>query len=103
MLYSGVTTSFSTCGLHIRGECMHNAQDPPPPQQNLGLRKYIENYSHILCNNKYITPKNMSQFRMTSRSFHSYVKRLATLLSKSKIISFIFVVFCSRGQMTIRI
>jgi len=32
---------------------MHNTQDPTLPQQNLGLRKYIENYSHILCNNKY--------------------------------------------------
>jgi len=85
------------------GKCMHNAQDPPTPQQNLGLRKYIENYSHILCNNKYIISKTMSQFNMTSRSFHNYVKRLATLLSTSKIISLIFVVLCSRGQMTIRI
>ena len=84
-------------------KCIHNAQDPSLPQRNLGLRKYIGNYSHILCNNKYIILKTMSQFSMTSRSLHNYVKRLATLLSKLKIISSIFVVFCSRGQMTIRI
>lgn len=90
MVYSGVTTLFSTCGLHISTyahslhseKFMHNVQDPPLPQQNLGLRKCIENYSHILCSNKYIILKTMSQFSMTSRSLRNYVKRLATLLSK---------------------
>jgi hypothetical protein len=44
----------------------------------------------------------MLRFSMMGRSFRNYVKLLATLLFKLKIISVVFEVFCSRGQMTIR-